>query len=101
MRKHAETFHSNKGYKLAIIVFIPASLYQHQTLVTQKHGLMHSFFYKNELLKYYLSNYMIQIAMFLVLGVRFFQRIRFLLGPFYFRSIFRVHFIDVALKCNP
>ena len=27
MRKHAETFYANKGYKLAIAVFIPTLLY--------------------------------------------------------------------------
>ena len=27
MRKHAETFHANKGYKMAIVFFIPVSLF--------------------------------------------------------------------------
>ena len=27
MRKHAEAFHTNKGYKLAIVVFIPTLLF--------------------------------------------------------------------------
>ena len=27
MRKHAETFHANKGYKMVIVFFIPVSLF--------------------------------------------------------------------------
>ena len=27
MRKHAEMFHANKGYKLAFVVFMPTSPY--------------------------------------------------------------------------
>ena len=35
MRKHMETFHANKGYKLAIVIFVITSLFSKQTFVVQ------------------------------------------------------------------
>lgn len=41
MREHAETFHANKGCKLAIVVFIPTSPLQNEISGTFFKGYLH------------------------------------------------------------
>ena len=73
MRKHAEMFHSNKGYKLAIVIFLYQLhcfqnrnlWYIFQTLFAPKRGLAHLYFsYEKESLQHCLSYDMRQIATF-------------------------------------
>ena len=56
MRNYAKAFHVDKGYKLAIVVFIPTTFiptfipsinlwYKFQTLFSLKRGLSQHFFY--------------------------------------------------------
>ena len=98
IRKHAETFHVNKGCKLAVVVFIPFRCFQNtnlgcsfQTLFARKRGLAHPcFLCENESLRHCLSYYLRRMAMFLVVEVRFSQGFRFLEGQFFLRTRFRV-----------
>ena len=85
MRKYAETSHANKGYKLAIVVFISNSVFSKkklgstfQTLFAQKRDLPYPYvLYENESLQHFLSFGLRKMATFLVLEVRFFQGIQF------------------------
>ena len=104
MSKHEETFHVNKGYKLALVFFIPFHCFQNrnlgcnfQTLLARKQGLAHPYFlYENESLRHCLSYDLRRMATFVVLEVWFFQVVRFLGGPFFLRSRVwvRVRFLE-------
>lgn len=55
MRKHAETSHANKGYKLAIVVFIPICCFHNRHLwyllkkfFARKRSLAHSYFFSEK-----------------------------------------------------
>ena len=78
MLKHAETFHANKDYKLAIVVFGITSLFSKQKFAVHLSNVICTktraplFLYENELLQHCLSYKMRQMAKFLVLEVRFF-----------------------------
>ena len=65
MRKHAEAFHTNKGWKLAILFFIP-------TLTFFK-----CYFHENKALHtptFYMKG---KVAVFSVFEVQFFQLVRY------------------------
>ena len=72
MRKQAETFHVNKGYKLEIFVFIPNLWYISQTLFARKGGFALPYFlHENESLQHCLSCNMSQMTTILVRKARF------------------------------
>ena len=85
MRKHAETFHTNKGCKLAIVFLNQFRSFQNrnlgcnfQTLFARKRGLAHPYsLYGNKSLRHCLSYYLRRMATFLFLEVRIFQGVRF------------------------
>ena len=84
MHKHAETFHANKGYKLAILhpYFLYVFIWKLITSTCFSHDST-------------------QMTTILVLDVRFSQRIRFLGGLFFLGSRVRVRvrarFLDYAI----
>ena len=100
MREHAETFHANKGSKLAIVVFRPTSPLQNknfwyffQRLFARRRGLVHPYFlYENESLQHCISYDLKQMAIVLVIEDRFFQRVCFLERLFFLRSRVLVSF---------
>ena len=62
-------------------------------LFSRKRGIAHSYFlHENESLQHSFSYELRQMAMFLVLEIRFFQRICFLDGQFFLRSRVQVQF---------
>ena len=83
MHEHVETFHTKKCYKLAIVVFALTSLFSKekfvvhfQTLFARKQGLAHPYIlFIIELLQHCLSYDLRQMATFLALEVRFYQRV--------------------------
>ena len=85
MRKHAETFHANKGCHLAIAFLYQFRRFQNrnlgcnfQTLFSWKRGLANPYFlYENESLRHCLLYYLRRMATFSVLEVQFFQDVRF------------------------
>ena len=83
MRKDLETFHANKGYKLAIAVFITILPFSKKKLVvhfsnviSQKQGLADSYFwYENESIQHCLSCDLRQMKTFLILEFHFFESV--------------------------
>ena len=71
-------------------------------LFARKQGLAHSYFCENESLRHCLSYNWRQMATFLGCKVRFFERIRFLGGPFFLRPRvrFRARFSVDAFPFN-
>ena len=105
MRKHAETFRANKGYKFAIVVLYQFLHFQnrnfwytYQTSFARKRGLAHPYFlYENKSLHHCLSYDLRQMSTLLVLEVRFFKRFHSLRVHFFSESRVWVQFLDDAV----
>ena len=85
MCKHVETFHPNKGCKLARSFLYQFHCFQNrnlgcnfQKLFARKRGLAHPYFlYEKESIRHCLSYDLVRVSTFLVLEVHFFQGVRF------------------------
>ena len=85
MSTHRETFHDNRGCKLAIIFFYQFRCFQNknlgwnfQSFFARNGGHAHPYFsYENEALRHWLSYYLRRMTTFLVLEVCLFHRVRF------------------------
>lgn len=83
MRKHAERFHANKGYKLVIAVFIPTSLFSKQTFVVRFSNIIYTKSLAHPYFLYHFESLCLsyverQMVPYLVIKVQFYQRDRFL-----------------------